>query len=524
MAVADRLRTRAIIGSEAGITMTTTVKASVLDEATFERPKGNIIDGQWVPPTNGRWTDVFDPSSGDVFSSIPASAEEDIDLAVAAARRSFKAGTWSRIAPAERGRVLWRLADLIRENSEPLARVETRDSGKPICESREDIAGTADVFEYYAGMASKIVGQTLQMPGNQLGMLLRVPVGVVGVITPWNFPIFVASWKVAPALCAGNSVVIKPPQLSSLSCLALGQLALRAGIPAGVFNVVSGPGSSAGARLAGHPDVEVLAFTGGTDTGRIVMRARAEIVRPIQLELGGKSPNVVFADADLDLAVAGAAFGIFYTQGENCNAGSRIIVEDSIYDEFLRRLKTKTESIRVLPGMDEASQMGALISKEQLDRVTGYVDIGIAEGARVLTGGKRLQGGVYGNGYFYAPTVLADVKREHRVFQEEIFGPVVTVSRFHGDDEAIDLANDTEFGLAAGVWTKDVDRALRCALEIDSGYVWVNTFNGTPIEVPFGGVKNSGFGRDCGPQAIDTYMTWKTVAWATAPFKDWYAS
>jgi acyl-CoA reductase-like NAD-dependent aldehyde dehydrogenase len=498
--------------------------AEAVGELALERPSGHIIDGAWFTPSSGEWIDVIDPSTSAVFSRIASGTPNDIDQAVGAARNSFASGVWSRTTPAERGRVLWRLSELIRENSEALAQVESRDSGKPVRESREDMAGTADVFEYYAGMASKIVGQTVTLPGNQLGMLLRVPIGVVGAITPWNFPIFVTAWKAAPALCAGNSVVVKPPQLASLSSLALAQLALRAGVPAGVFNVVTGPGSTAGAHLAGHSGVDVLAFTGGTDTGRAVMRARAEIVRPIQLELGGKSPNVVFGDADLDLAVAGAAFGILYAQGENCNAGSRILVEDSIHDEFIARLKTRTESIRVLPALDESSQLGALISMEQLERVASYVEIGLAEGARLVTGGRRLQGGVYGDGYFYAPTILADVTSEHRVFQEEIFGPVVTVTRFRGEDEAIDLANGTEFGLAAGVWTRSLDRALRCVQEIDSGYVWVNTFNGTPIEAPFGGVKSSGFGRDCGPQAIDTYTTWKTVAWATAPFTDWYSS
>ncbi len=492
-------------------------------DLALERPGGHVIDGEWFAASSGEWIDVEDPSTRAVFSSIASGTDSDIDRAVEAARRSFNSGSWSRAVPADRGRILWRLSELVRSNREALARLESQDSGKPICESREDMAGTADAFEYYAGLASKVVGQTLPLPGNQLGLLFRVPVGVVGAITPWNFPIFVTAWKVAPALCCGNSVVLKPPQLASLTSLALAQLALRAGVPAGVFNVVTGPGLIAGAHLAGHPDVDVLAFTGGTDAGRSVMRARAEVVRPVQLELGGKSPNVIFADANLELAVAGAAFGIFYTQGENCNAGSRLIVEDSIYDEFLARLKAKTEAIRVLPALDESSQLGALISQDQLDRVASYVEVGLRDGASLVTGGHRLEGGAYGNGHFYAPTILADVRPHHRVFREEIFGPVVTVTPFHGDDEAIELANATEFGLAAGVWTASVDRVMRFIREVDSGYVWVNTYNATPIEAPFGGVKSSGFGRDCGTQAIDTYTTWKTVAWATAPFSDWYS-
>ncbi len=496
--------------------------ATQLTGRAFDRPAGNWIDGHWQPPADGAWLDVEDPSTTETFSRIPASGQRDIEVAVGAARRSFLAGTWSRIAPSERGRTMWALAALVRAQAEELARVETRDSGKPIREAREDMAGVADIFEFYAGMASKIVGQTMPLPGGQLGTVLRTAVGVVGTITPWNFPLYVAAWKVAPALCCGNSVVLKPSELASLSCLALGELATVAGMPDGVFNVVAGLGDRAGAALTRHPDVDVLAFTGGTVTGRKVMEARAALIRPVQLELGGKSPNVVFADADIEAAAAGAAFGIFYTQGENCNAGSRILVERSIYHRFVDLVVARAEALHVGPPAEESTEMGALISRAHFEKVAGYVEIGRREGVRIACGGEKLTDASLSGGYFYAATVLADVPPEARVFQEEIFGPVVTITPFDDDDEAIRLANATEYGLAAGVWTTNLNRALRCVQELESGYVWVNTFNGTPVEAPFGGVKMSGFGKDCGSQAIDTYTTWKTVAWAVQPFSDWY--
>ena len=426
------------------------------------------------------------------------------------------------MTPSDRGRILWRLAELLRANAEALAYTETRDSGKPISESREDVAGSADCFEYYAGAATKIVGQTMPLPNAQYGFALREPVGVVGLITPWNFPLYIAAWKSAPALAAGNSVVLKPPVLSSLTCLALAELALEAGIPAGVFNVVTGRGEEVGEALATNAAVDLLAFTGGTSTGKRVMALRSQMARPVQLELGGKSPDIVFDDADMEAAVAGAAFGIFYTQGENCNAGSRVLLQRGIYDEFLDRLATFASGIRVLPPLDERSQIGSLISQEQLDKVESYVATGQAEGARLVCGGRRLTDGAFADGFFYPPTILADVRPDAHVYQEEIFGPVLTVTPFDTADEAIELANGTDFGLAAGAWTASAERAMQCVQQIRSGYVWINTFNGTPVEMPFGGVKSSGFGRDCGMQAFDTYMTWKSVVWATSPYRNWY--
>ena len=487
----------------------------------FTGERHNLVDGKWVKASAGQLP-AMDPATGEVLGSIARGGAADIDLAVRAARASFLRGDWSRDVPSHRGRILWDVATLIRGSLEELANLETRDSGKPIREAREDIAGVADILEYFAGIASKISGSSMSLPNGQLGIVLREAVGVVGCITPWNFPLYVAAWKVAPALACGNSVVLKPSSLASLTCLAFGELALQAGLPAGVLNVVCGTGEDAGLSLASHPDVDTLAFTGSTEVGRRVMTARAALVRPTQVELGGKSPNVIFGDANLEAAAKAAAFGIFYTQGENCNAGSRILVEASVADEFTERVAQVARRIRVLPPLDESCQLGSLISSQQLEKVSKYVEVGVAEGARLVTGGHRVTGAPFDKGSFYEPTVLADVDASHRVFQEEIFGPVVTVTPFHDEADAIRLANATDFGLAAGVWTSDYDRAIHCAQRITSGYVWVNTFNTTPVEAPFGGVKSSGFGRDCGPQALDNYLSWKTLGLATAPYVDWY--
>jgi acyl-CoA reductase-like NAD-dependent aldehyde dehydrogenase len=488
----------------------------------FLHSRGHVIAGEVVPASSGATLPVEDPATGEVFAEIPAGDAADIERAVRAARASFTAGAWSRADPAHRGRVLWALAQQIRGHAEALAWLETRDSGKPIAEARLDITGTAEILEYYAGLAQQITGQTQPLPGGNLGMVLREPAGVVGQITPWNFPLYVGAWKFAPALCSGCSVVLKPSELTSLTMLAAAELALAAGVPAGVFNVVCGTGAAAGAALAAHPDVDVLAFTGGVVTGRKVLHARAELIRPTQLELGGKSPNIIFDDADLEQAIAGAAFGIFYNQGENCNAGSRLLVHARVHDEVVAGLVARARAIRVLPPLDERCQMGALISADHRRKVADHVTAGVAEGATLACGGEPPGHEHFARGHWYLPTVLTGVAAQHRVFQDEIFGPVVTVTKFHDDDEAFALANATAFGLAAGAWTRSVQRALRCTQQLQSGYVWINNYNPTPVEVPFGGVKSSGFGRDCGPQAVDTYTTWKTVLWSLVPFEDWY--
>lgn len=490
----------------------------------FFKPEGNFINGQWVVPEDNQWRKVVDPSTQRTIGEIPMSTSRDVETAIKYASESFESGVWSRATPSLRGRVLWSLASLIEANLTEIAIVEAQDSGKPIREAEADIAGVVDVFQYFAGLASKVVGQTLQLPDGQLGVVLREPVGVVGAITPWNFPMYVAAWKVAAALAAGCSVVLKPSELASLTCLAMGPLARQVGLPDGVLNVVSGDGDPAGSTLAKSPSVGMLTFTGSTKTGRLVMKMRGEIPAPIQVELGGKSPHIIFSDADIDLAVAAAAFGAFYCQGQNCNAGSRLLVESSISDIFVERLVKKARSIRIGPLLELETQLGAIISRDQFDRIENFIETAKADGLGVACGGKRADVAGCESGLFYEPTVLTGVKSKHQVFQEEIFGPVVTVTNFDSEDEAISLANATDYGLAAGLWTNDFARAMRCAQRIKSGYVWINTYNSTPVEAPFGGVKRSGFGRDTGLQAIEAFMISKTIAIPSTKFADWYAS
>ena len=487
-------------------------------------PKGNYIDGDWVPPHSGEWLSCDDPSTGEEIGVIPAGGEADIAHAIAAAHVAFDSGTWSKITPSERGVILWRLSDAIENAAADLALVEAMDSGRPIRETEGDIAGVVDALRYFAGMANKVVGQTLPLPDGQLGIVVREPVGVVGAITPWNFPLYMAGWKVGAALAAGCCVILKPSELASFTCLYLGQLATEAGVPPGALNVVTGTGTAAGAPLAAAEDVDMLTFTGSTATGSSVMKARAQRALPVQVELGGKSPHIVFHDADLDRAIPALAFGAFFAQGQNCNAGSRLLVDQAIAEDVTARLVAYSSKIKIGPTQDPTTELGAIISQRQLERIEGFVERAQAEGVVVAIGGRRVTDSFTAEGRYYSPTVLTGVTPNHEVFQDEIFGPVITVTTFENEADAIQLANATRYGLAAGVWTADIQRALRVSQDVKSGYVWINTFNTTPIEAPFGGVKQSGFGRDTGTQAIDNYLTWKTIAVAVTPPEDWYVS
>ncbi len=451
------------------------------------------------------------PATGEVLTEVARGNAADIDRAVDAARAAMASAGWARMNPHKRAELMWRLADLIEANADELGTLETHDNGKPFFESRKvDLPSVVENFRYFAGLADKIQGATVPVAGPFLNYTLREPVGVVGCIVPWNFPLSLAAWKVAPALACGNAVILKPAEETPLTAIRLGELAAEAGFPPGVLNVVPGFGEEAGAALVAHPGVDAIAFTGSTEVGKIVARTAADTVKKVSLELGGKSPNLVFADADLAAAVRGASTGIFYGKGEVCAAGSRVLVERAVYDDFVEAFRQRADKMTVGDPMDSGTRLGAIVSERQLERVLGYVRAGKDEGARLVTGGE--QAWLEGKGNFVTATVFADVEPDMTIAQEEIFGPVAAVIPFDDVDDALAKANRTIYGLAAGIWTRDVGKAHRVAREIQAGTVWINTYNQYDSASAFGGYKQSGYGRDLGYEAaLEKYTQVKSV-------------
>ena len=469
-----------------------------------------LIGGEWRDATGGRTMEVVNPATEDVIATVASASRQDVDAAVDAARAAF-AGPWSQLSARDRGRLLWKLGERLLEQADEVARLETLHNGKPIFESRQiDIPAAAECLQYYAGWADKVQGETLPVKGNYFTYTLLEPLCVVAAIVPWNFPLLLASWKVAPALACGNTVILKPASQTPLTALALGRLALEVGFPPGVLNVITGPGSSVGQALVEHPGVAKIAFTGDTSTGRAIMRGSAETLKAVTLELGGKSPNIVFADADLDAAVRGATTGIFYGKGEVCAAGSRLLVERSVKDEFLEKVAARAKKMRPGDPMDPKTRLGAIASKGQFERVLRYIDTGKQEGGVVVAGGRATDIGT-GKGFFIEPTIFDRVTPEMTIAREEIFGPVLATIEFADEDEAIDLANQSGYGLAAAVWTRDIKRAHAVARKLQAGTVWVNTYNVYDAAASFGGYKHSGFGRELGEHALEHYTQLKTV-------------
>jgi betaine-aldehyde dehydrogenase len=431
-----------------------------------------------------------------------------VDRAVAAARKAYRE-TWRGTTAQDRGRVLLRLAERLRARKAELAELETLNNGKPLTESEYDIDDTATCFEYYGGLATKIHGDVLPVPADALSLAIKEPVGVAGQIIPWNYPLLMAAWKLAPALAAGCTCVLKPAELTPLTALMLAEELEGAGLPAGVVNIVTGDGPGAGAPLVAHKGVDKIAFTGSQETGRHILRSAADTLKRVTLELGGKSPNIFFADADFEAAVDGALFGCFVNQGEVCSAGSRVLVQREIYDDFVEAVAEKARGIRVGPGMDRANNMGPLVSREQYDKVVQYQAVGRTEGAKVAVGGGRASG--FDRGYFVEPTVFYDVDNSYRIAQEEIFGPVMSVIPFGDEADALRIANDTSYGLAAAVWTRDIFKAFRIVKSLEAGIVWVNHMQPTYVEAPWGGMKMSGFGRELGRWGVEEYLETKQV-------------
>ncbi|HEX4673973.1 MAG TPA: aldehyde dehydrogenase family protein [Steroidobacteraceae bacterium] len=486
--------------------MAAVISTERADMRTTERAD-LLIGGQRLPAQSGRYFETLDPANEQVIAHVAEADAADIDAAVVSARQAFE-GEWGHMRAADRGNALLRLADLIRQNQDTLIELESLDSGKPVSAiKRQDLPAVLDTLRYYAGWADKINGQVIPARPDALTYTVREPLGVVGAIVPWNFPLMIGMWKIAPALACGCTVVLKPAELTPLTALKIGELALAAGLPPGVLNVVPGFGKTAGAALVDHPDVDKITFTGSPLVGREILRGAAGNLKRVTLELGGKSANIIFPDADIEAAVRAAGSGIFFNTGQVCSAGSRILVHTDIYDEVVERLVVRAKGVRVGNPRDVGTAMGPLVSRTQMNRVLEYIDIGKREGAQIAVGGARLGA----SGYFVGPTVFAGVDHQMRISQEEIFGPVASVIRFNDDEDALRIANGTKYSLAAGVWSADVGRIHRFVRRLKAGTVWANTFGPTDVRLPWGGARDSGFGREHGDEAIANFTEPKAV-------------
>jgi len=475
---------------------------------TSVRTYQNYVSGQWVGSASGETFPVYDPASEEVIAQVASSDAADVDKAVKAARAAFDSGPWASTTAQDRGRILFKLAERVRQNAAQLAELECRNTGKPIVEAEFDIADVATCFEYYGGLATKVTGSVNPVPANALSFTIREPVGVAGQIIPWNYPLLMAAWKLAPSVAAGCTCVLKPAEQTPLTALEFANWFEEVGLPPGVVNIVNGYGESAGAPLVAHPHVDKIAFTGSAVVGKIIVKSAADTLKRVTLELGGKSPNIFFPDADWEAAVDGALFGVFINQGEVCSAGSRILVEKKIYSKFVDAMTEKAKRIKLGAPLERDTKMGPLVSKEQYDRVTSYLDLGKKEAKVSIGGGRPKQ---FAKGYYVEPTIFYDVENSARIAREEIFGPVASVIPFDGESEAIRISNDTPYGLAAAVWTRDIYKAFRVVKSLRAGIVWVNHMQPTYVEAPWGGYKQSGFGRELGPWGLEEYLETKQV-------------